>query len=76
MIGQPARISELPPARPVGPDKIGVAEIALGRGAILLPPTPQVAAGETQEHRTAPSLNALTLQRQESLFDRVTHAGA
>src|SRR5688572_17507618 len=76
MVGQRVRTRELAPARPVGADEIGVAEITLRHRPVLLAPRPQVAAGKAQEDRAAARLHALALERQESLLDRVGHAYA
>ena len=71
---QRCRIGELAAARPIGADKIGVAELADRVGAILFQPAPQIAAGKAQEHRGAAGLRALALQRVEDFLDRVGHA--
>src|SRR5581483_9730328 len=55
----------------VGTDEIGIAELTDGLGAILLPAGPQIAACKTAENRGAAGMDALALQRQENLFDRV-----
>ena len=47
-----------PPSSPFGADEIGVAEGALGGGAILLAAGPQIAAGKAQEDRASPRLAA------------------
>src|SRR3546814_13531227 len=63
------RLGELAPARAVGADEIGVAEAADRGRAVLLAPCPQIAPGKAHEHRTAPALHALTLERQEHFLD-------
>ena len=73
MAGQRFGIGELASALPVGADEIGVAEIALGGGTVLLAARPEVAAGEAQEDGAAAALHALALQRQEGFLDRVGH---
>ena len=65
---------ELAAAGAVGADKVGVAEIALRARPVLLAPRPQVAAGEAQEHRAAPRLHPLALQREETFLHRIGHA--
>ena len=57
----------------VDADEVRVAEIADGLAAILLAPAPQIAAGETAEHRDAARLGAFALQREEQLFNGVAH---
>src|SRR3954469_4668685 len=59
--------------RAVGADKVGVAELAGGGGAVLFAAAPQVAAGKTAKHRCAAGMRAFALQGQEYLFDRVAH---
>ena len=67
------RRCELPAARPVRAHKIGVAELADGRGAVRLAARPEIAAGKAAEDRGAPGLRALALQRVEDFLDGVTH---
>jgi hypothetical protein len=74
MVGEPVGIGKFAPTRPVRPDEIRIAEIALRRRTIPLAPAPQVAAGEAQEHGAAPCLDALTLKRKECFLDGVAHA--
>jgi hypothetical protein len=71
--GPPVRAGELAAALPVGSDKVGVAEGADRRGAILLAACPQVAAGEAAEHRSLARLSALSLQGEEDFLDRIGH---
>src|SRR4051812_39190429 len=59
--------------RAVGADKVGIAELANGGGAVLFAAAPQVAAGKTADHRGAAGMRAFALQGQEYLFDRVAH---
>ncbi len=61
-------------SRPVGTDKIGIAELADRRAAILLAAGPQISAGETAEHGRTPRRGALDLQRLEDFFDGISHA--
>ena len=76
MVGQARRARELAAALPVRPDEIGVAEIALRVGAVLLPPRPEIAAGEAQEHGAAARLHALALQGEEAFLDGIAHGAA
>src|SRR5581483_8350172 len=55
-------------ARAVGADEVGVAELAYRVRAVGLAAAPQVAPGEAAEHRRAPRVRALALQRIEDLF--------
>ncbi len=64
---------ELAAAVAVGADEVGVAERADGRGAVLLVPRPEVAAGEAAEHGRPPGVGPLALQRVEDLLDGVGH---
>ena len=66
-------IGEFAAADAIGADEIGVAKAALRGGAVRLASAPQIAAGETAEHRPPPRLRALTLQREEDFLDRVGH---
>ncbi len=66
-------LREFASAFPVGPDKVGIAKIAHRRRPVDLAPRPQIAPGKTQEHRAAPGLHPLPLQRQEGFLDRVGH---
>ena len=59
--------------RAVGADKVGIAELAGGGGAVLFAAAPEIAAGKTAKHRRAAGMRAFALQGQEYLFDRVTH---
>src|SRR6185312_16749912 len=59
--------------RAVGADKVGIAELANGGGAILFAAAPEVAAGKTAKHRRAAGMRAFALQGQKNLFDRVAH---
>ena len=68
------RRREFPAAWSIGADEIGIAECADGVGAILLAAGPQVATGESQEHRRASGIRALALQRVVDLLHRVRHA--
>jgi hypothetical protein len=42
--------------------------------AIFFAAGPQIASGKAQENGPASGVYALTLKRQENLFDRVAHA--
>ena len=55
-------------------DKIGVAKLADGGTAVGLAPRPQIAVGKAQENRPAARMDTFALQRQENLFDGITHA--
>ena len=59
--------------RAVGADKVGIAELAGGGGAVLFAAAPEVAAGKTAKYRRTAGMRAFALQGQEYLFDRVTH---
>ena len=76
MVGQGVRGGELAAPVAVGPDEIGVAEGADGRGAVALQPVPQVAAGEPQEDGRTPGLSALALHSQKDLLGGVAHIRA
>ena len=65
---------ELAAALTVRADEVRIAETALRRRAILLPPRPQIAPGEAQEHRAATRLHALPLEGEEAFLDGVGHA--
>jgi hypothetical protein len=54
--------------RSIGADKIGVAEPAGRRGAILLAPAPEISAGEPAEYRSPAGMCAFALQGQKNLF--------
>ena len=58
----------------ISANKIGVAKLADGDGAVGLAPRPQIAAGKAQENRAAARMDTFALQRQENLFDGITHA--
>ena len=60
---------ELATADAIGADKISVTKLADGAIAMLFAPTPQVATGETAEHRRAADVHAFALQGVEDLFD-------
>ena len=62
-------VLELATADAIGADKLGVAKLADGAIAMLFAPTPQVATGETAEHRRAADVHAFALQGVEDLFD-------
>ena len=62
---------EFAAALPVGSDEIRVAEGALRGCPVLLPSRPQVAPRKAQEHRPAPRLHTLPLERQERFLDRI-----
>src|SRR5262249_4936952 len=62
---------ELSSGGAVRADEIGVAEPAHRARSVLLPPRPQVAAGEAAEHGGAPGVHALALQGVEDLLDLV-----
>ena len=57
-------------------DEIGIAELADRARAVLFPATPQVASGETTEHRRSPRIRTLALQSVEDLFDCVSQCVA
>src|SRR5262249_30235280 len=59
---------ELTAARPVGPDKVRVAEPAHCRGAVNLAARPKVASGKPAKYRRASGLCALALQRLEDFL--------
>jgi hypothetical protein len=61
-------------ARAIGADEIGVAEAALGTCPVGLAAGPEIAAGEAAEHRGAPGLRALALQREKDFLNGVSHA--
>ena len=69
-------IGEAAAIHAVHADEIGVAEGALGIGAVLLAAGPQIAARETQEDRAAAGLRAFTLEGEEDLLDRVAHGAS
>src|SRR6185295_2749553 len=71
--GELVRRSVAAAQRAVGADKVGIAELAGGAGAILFAAAPEVAAGKTAKHRRAAGMRAFALQGQEYLFDRVAH---
>ena len=58
----------------IHPDEIGVAKPADGGRAILLAPAPQIAPGKAKEYGAPAGMDALALERQEYLLDRVAHA--
>ena len=72
-IGEFVRRGVAAAERAVGADKVGIAELAGGAGAVLFAAAPEVAAGKTAKHRRAAGMRAFALQGQEDLFDRVTH---
>src|SRR6185295_10972758 len=72
-IGEFVRRGVAAAQRAVGADKVGIAELAGGAGAILFAAAPEVAAGETAKHRRAAGMRTFALQGQKNLFDRVTH---
>src|SRR4029453_1284687 len=55
----------------IGADKIGVAEIADGIGAVRLTARPEIAAGEATEHGGAAGLHAFALERVIDFLDRI-----
>ncbi len=71
--GKGVRIGKARAAFPVGADEVGVAEAALGAGAVLFAAGPQVAAGKAAEHGGPPRLGTLALQGLEHLFDSIGH---
>ncbi|PAV68032.1 hypothetical protein WR25_17404 [Diploscapter pachys] len=50
-----------------------VPEAADRGGAILLAPAPQIAAGKAHEHRAPAGVDALALEGEEHLLDRIAH---
>jgi len=73
-VGQFGRRRETAAAFAVDADEIGVAELAVGFGAILLAAGPQIAAGKAAEDGGATRVRTLALQRVENLLHGV-HAG-
>src|SRR5215211_8709296 len=71
-VGQIVRALVPPSAAPVSADKVRVAELARGGGAIRLAPGPEIAASEAAEHRAPAGLRALPLQGEEDLLHRKT----
>src|SRR5215216_6472566 len=69
---QIVRVLVPPSAAPVSADKVRVAELARGRGAIRLAPGPEIAASEAAEHGGPAGLRALPLQGEEDLLHRKT----
>jgi len=67
---------ELAAAFAVGADKVGVAELANGAGAVAFAAGPQVAAGKAAEHGGAAGLGAFALQGVEDFFDAIGHGDA
>jgi hypothetical protein len=70
---QRLRIGELAAAQAIGADEFGIAEFAHRGRAVLLASRPEVAPGEAHEHRATARIDALALQREEHLLDRVAH---
>ena len=73
-VGQGLGVGELAAARAVHADEIGVAEGADGRGAVLLAPAPQVAAGEAQNTAGRPAWPPSPCSGEEDFLDGVGHA--
>ena len=73
-IGEVIGARKLATARPVGADKIGVAETTYRVGTVLLTPGPEIAAGESKEHGRPAGLRTLALQRVVDFPDRVRHS--
>src|SRR5207249_4871703 len=71
--GEFIRRAELATVRPDA-DEVGITEVADRRRAVLLAACPQVAAGETAEHRRPPRVGSLALEGVEDLLDCVSHA--
>src|SRR5690606_36073333 len=55
----------------IGAHEIRIAEIADRRGAILLPPGPEIALAEAAEHRRSPRMGPFALQAVEHFLDTV-----
>src|SRR5258706_13910375 len=72
-IGKIGRSLEPASARPVRTHEVGITELADRPPAVLLPASPQVATGETAEHRCAARVSALTLQGVVDLLGAVGH---
>jgi hypothetical protein len=64
---------KLATALTVSADKIGIAEFANGVLPVRLPASPQIAAGESAEHRRTTGMGALALQGIENLFNAISH---
>src|SRR5207302_9623631 len=62
---------EPPTTGTVRADEVRVAEAAPRRGAIFLAPGPQIAARESQQHRGAPDVGPLALERVVDLLHGV-----
>ena len=72
-VRQGPAVRKLAAALAIGSDKVGVAELARGAGAVDLAARPQVAAAEATKHRWPTRVRALALQGVEDLFDAVNH---
>ena len=59
--------------RAVGADKVGIAKLADGGGAVLFAARPQVAAGKAAKHGGLAGVGAFALQGVENFLDLVAH---
>jgi hypothetical protein len=61
-------------ARSIGPDKVGVTELADGFRAVSLPAAPQIAASEPAEHGGTARVRPFALQGEIDLLHCISHA--
>lgn len=63
----------LPPAWPIGPNKVGITEPAYGARPILFPATPEIASSKAAEDSGPSGVGAFALKGVEKLFDVIGH---